>query len=134
MAKNPELFKVGVDLHGVHDWNARFSNFAPASTAARGEADSVLAIGRASSPVCCVSSIAGPILFIHGDDDRNVAFSETVTFIQMLRAEKKPHELLVFPDEVHDFLRHANWLTAYRSSAEFFEKHLMRARTAEGRE
>lgn len=22
---NPELFKVGVDLHGVHDWNARFS-------------------------------------------------------------------------------------------------------------
>jgi dipeptidyl aminopeptidase/acylaminoacyl peptidase len=131
MAKNPELFKVGVDLHGVHDWNARFSNFAPAATAGSREADSVLAIGRASSPICCVSTIAGPILFIHGDDDRNVSFSETVNFIQLLRAEKKPHEVLVLPDEVHDFLRHTNWLTAYRASAEFFDRHLMRARTAE---
>ncbi|HEU4629378.1 MAG TPA: prolyl oligopeptidase family serine peptidase, partial [Gemmatimonadaceae bacterium] len=72
MAKNPELFRAGVDLHGVHDWNARFSSFAPATVAGRAEADSILAVGRASSPVCCVSSIRGPILFIHGDDDRNV--------------------------------------------------------------
>ena len=126
MAKNPELFKAGVDIHGVHDWNARFSSFAPSATANAREADSVLAVGRASSPVCCVADIRGPILFIHGDDDRNVAFSETVNFVQMLRRENKPFELLVFPDEVHDFLRHANWLAAYRASADFFDRTLVR--------
>jgi len=29
-------------------------------------------------------------------------------------------EQLVFPDEVHSFLRHASWLRAYRAAAEFF--------------
>jgi dipeptidyl aminopeptidase/acylaminoacyl peptidase len=125
MARDPDLFKAGVDVHGVHDWNARFSSFAPASLSAR-EADSVLAVGRASSPVCCVTAIRGPILFIHGDDDRNVAFSETVNLVQMMRREGKPFELLVFPDEVHDFLRHASWLAAYRASADFLDRTLVR--------
>jgi hypothetical protein len=26
MGRNPELFKAGVDVHGVHDWNARWSS------------------------------------------------------------------------------------------------------------
>lgn len=126
MAKNPELFKAGVDLHGVHDWNARFSGFAPSATAGAREADSVIAIGRSSSPVCCVSNIKGPILFIHGDDDRNVAYSETVNLVQMMRHEGKPFELLVFPDDVHDFLRHQNWLAAYKAAASFFDRTLVR--------
>jgi dipeptidyl aminopeptidase/acylaminoacyl peptidase len=126
MAKNPELFKAGADLHGVHDWNARFSNFAPAATMTGREADSVTAIGRAASPVCCVDDIRGPLLLITGDDDRNVSVSETVTFVQMLRRANKPFEVLIFPDEVHDFLRHRNWLTAYRTTEEFFERTLKR--------
>ncbi len=127
MEKAPELFKAGVDLHGVHDWNADFSDFAPA-TVARGqrEADSVIATGVASSPVCCVSNIRGPLLLIQGDDDRNVSFSQTVTFAQMLRKEKKPFELLVFPDEVHDFLRFQNWWKAYVATTDFFNRTLMK--------
>jgi dipeptidyl aminopeptidase/acylaminoacyl peptidase len=73
-----------------------------------------------------VSSVKGPILFIHGDDDRNVAFSETVNLVQMMRREGKPFELLVFPDEVHDFLRHASWLAAYHAAASFFDRTLVR--------
>jgi dipeptidyl aminopeptidase/acylaminoacyl peptidase len=55
-----------------------------------------------------------------------VNVSETVTFVQMLRRANKPFELLIFPDEVHDFLRHRNWLTAYRTTEEFFERTLKR--------
>lgn len=124
MAKNPELFKAGVDLHGVHDWNARFSESSPAATITTREADSVLARGRAASPVCCVENIRGPLLLIQGDDDRNVAFSETVTLAQMLRRQKKTFELLVFPDEVHDFLRYRNWIAVFRASADFLDRHL----------
>jgi dipeptidyl aminopeptidase/acylaminoacyl peptidase len=129
MAKNPEIFKAGVDLHGVHDWNSRFSNFAPATTAGGREADSVLAIGRASSPVCCVANIQGPMLLIQGDDDRNVSFSETVTLAQMMRRANKPFELLVFPDEVHDFLRDHSWLAAYHAAADFFDRTLVKGET-----
>ena len=32
LARASDLFAAGVDLHGVHDWSARFSNFAPAAT------------------------------------------------------------------------------------------------------
>ncbi len=32
--------------------------------------------------------------------------------------------MLIFPDEVHGFLRHANWLEVFRRSAAFFEKWL----------
>lgn len=33
-------------------------------------------------------------------------------------------EQLIFPDEVHDFLRHEHWLQAHRAAADFFERHL----------
>ena len=126
MAKNPELFKAGVDLHGVHDWNARFSGFAPATVAGGREPDSLLAVGRASSPVCCVKDIQGPMLFVHGDDDRNVGFSETVNLVQLMRAEGKKFELLVFPDDVHDFLRFGNWIKAFTAGGAFLDKVLVR--------
>jgi dipeptidyl aminopeptidase/acylaminoacyl peptidase len=126
MVKHPELFAAGVDVHGVHDWNAPFSNFAPSVVARGKEADSVMTIGRASSPVCCVAALRAPLLLIHGDDDRNVAFSETVTFVKLLRDAGKPVETLVFPDEVHDFLRHDRWLGALRAAAEFFDRTIGR--------
>jgi len=123
MGRNPEIFKSGVDLHGVHDMNTSLS--APQLAAGR-ETDSIMARVRAASPVCCIADIRGPILLIQGDDDRNVSFSQTVSFAQMLRNANKPYELMVFPDEVHDFLRWSNWLKVYRASAEFFDRTLMR--------
>jgi hypothetical protein len=32
---------------------------------------------------------------------------------------------LVFPDEIHDFLRHRDWLTAYTAGAAFLMGRLM---------
>ncbi len=98
---------------------------APQLAAGR-ETDSIMARVRAASPVCCIAEIRGPLLLIQGDDDRNVSFSQTVNFAQMLRNANKPYELMVFPDEVHDFLRWSNWLKVYRASADFFDRTLMR--------
>lgn len=47
---------------------------------------------------------------IQGDDDRNVAFSQTVGLVQLLRQRDVYHELIVFPDDVHDSLLHKRWL------------------------
>ena len=44
------------------------------------------------------------MLLIHGDDDRNVPFSETVSIAGRCESGVE-FEQLVFPDEIHDFLR-----------------------------
>jgi len=41
-----------------------------------------------------------------------------------LRQRKVDVEQLVFPDEVHDFLRSQNWVRAYKATADFFNRKL----------
>ncbi|MEY4135706.1 MAG: hypothetical protein RL386_2056, partial [Bacteroidota bacterium] len=60
----------------------------------------------------------------HGDDDRNVPFSETVDIAESLRRQGVYFEQLIFPDEVHGFLLHKNWLAAYEATAGFFQRML----------
>ena len=55
-----------------------------------------------------------PVLLIHGDDDRNVSFIESINLITALRKRNVEVEQLVFPDEVHDFLRHRTGCAATR--------------------
>ena len=78
-----------------------------------------------SSPVSAVDTWKSPVLFIHGDDDRNVYFTQTVDLIARLRARGGVTiEQLIFPDEIHDLLLHRDWLTAYEAEADFFERYL----------
>ena len=65
-----------------------------------------------------------PVLLIHGDDDRNVDFAQTVGLVQALRANDVYHELIVFPDEVHDFLVFKKWLITFEATEDFFERFL----------
>ena len=60
------------------------------------------------------------MLLIHGDDDRNVPFSESVDVAEALRNRGVHVEALVFPDEVHGFLLHRNWMAAFRAAEDFF--------------
>jgi dipeptidyl aminopeptidase/acylaminoacyl peptidase len=65
-----------------------------------------------------------PVLLIQGDDDRNVAFNQMVDLARRLREQNVPFEQIVFPDEVHDFLLHRDWLRAYHAGSDFFDKYL----------
>jgi len=67
-----------------------------------------------------------PVLLIQGDDDRNVAFSQTVILAEALRKQKVHFEQLILPDEIHDFLVHAHWLQVYRAADVFLSKYLLR--------
>ena len=64
-----------------------------------------------------------PVLLIHGDDDRNVLFSESVELAEVLRKQGVEVEQLVFPDEVHAFLLHQNWVKAFEATFRFITKH-----------
>ena len=71
-----------------------------------------------------IDSWRSPVLLIHGDDDRNVPFSETVDLVEELRERGVPFELIVYPDEVHSFTLHRRWFDALSATAEFFDKYL----------
>lgn len=117
LARNSDIFAAGVDIHGVHDWGARVAR-SPQATA------ELVRLARDSSPINSVDKWKSPVLLIHGDDDRNVAFSQTVDLVRRLRERGVEFEELIFPDEVHDFLLHTNWLRAYHAAVDFFDRRL----------
>jgi dipeptidyl aminopeptidase/acylaminoacyl peptidase len=122
----PDLFAAGVDIHGVHDWNEGIQNFVPSYEPAHRPELAERAFQ--ASPLAHVDRWEDPVLLIHGDDDRNVRFSETVTLVRELRERGVPHEVLVFPDEVHGFLLHRSWVAAYEATAAWFDRWLGRDR------
>jgi dipeptidyl aminopeptidase/acylaminoacyl peptidase len=123
LARASNLFAAGVDLHGVHNWNVGirtfFPNYSPKPNEER--------LAFESSPMAWLDGWKSPVLVIHGDDDRNVSFRETVDLVEALRERHVEVEQLILPDEIHGFLRTASWLAAYRAAADFFDRRLGRA-------
>jgi alpha-beta hydrolase superfamily lysophospholipase len=109
LARNSDIFKVGVDLAGVHLWGNSIEPDNPSF-----QASAVGAIGGWKSPV----------LLLHGDDDRNVAFAQTTGLVQLLRAHNVEHELIVFPDDVHDSLLYKRWIYTFERTAEFIGRFI----------
>ncbi len=119
LARNSDLFAAGFDLHGVHD-------YAEENEATRrfGVSDSAIAGMRRASPIGDVQRWRSPVLLVQGDDDRNVQFAQTVDLAVRLRRMGVKVEEIVFPDDVHSFLRHVNWVRAYRAGAGFLAEKL----------
>jgi dipeptidyl aminopeptidase/acylaminoacyl peptidase len=119
LARNSDIFAAGVDFHGVHDWS-----ISPAGLRVPTDTGERVRMARESSPISSMDKWKSPVLLIHGDDDRNVEFAQTVNLVRRLRANGVYFEELIFPDEIHDFLRHQDWLRGYHASADFLDKHL----------
>ncbi len=125
LARNSDVFKAGVDFHGVHDW----ATFLPmwvenVDVEAAPDVKEARELAFKSSPVASVSTWRSPVLFIHGDDDRNVPFQQTTDLVEKLRARDVTIKELVMPDEIHDLLRWNNWVRVYKATAEFFDREL----------
>ena len=122
LAKSSKIFTCGVDIHGVHDWSTLISNRISNYMVEKREALTKKALQ--SSPVNFINTWKSPVLLIHGDDDRNVTFSQTVSLADSLRKHGVYFEQLIFPDEVHSFLLYKNWVSAYNATIEFFNRYL----------
>jgi dipeptidyl aminopeptidase/acylaminoacyl peptidase len=122
LSRAPHLFSAGVDIHGVHDWTVAIRNFQPSFNPLA--SPDVARLAFASSPMASIEGWRAPVLVVHGDDDRNVPFSETVDLVEQLRKRKVHVEQIVFPDEIHGFLLHQRWLRTFTAAADFFDRHL----------
>lgn len=122
LARASNLYAAGVDMHGVHDWNVEIRNWIPTyNPEARADA---ARLAWDSSPISSVKTWRSPVLLIQGDDDRNVQFSQMGELADALRKQGVQYQELVFPNEIHDFLRHQTWVAAYTASAKFFAEQL----------
>jgi dipeptidyl-peptidase-4 len=109
LARNSDIFKAGVDLAGVHLW---------------GNSLDPDAVSFKSSTVGAIDGWKSPVLLVHGDDDRNVAFQQTTGLVQLLRARDVYYELIVFPDDTHESMLHSRWMYTLGRMETFFRKFL----------
>jgi dipeptidyl-peptidase 4 len=109
LARNSDIFVAGVDLAGVHLWG---SSLDPND------------VSYQSSAISAIDKWKSPVLLVHGDDDRNVQFSQTTGLVQLLRAHDVYHELIVFPDDVHESLLHKRWIYTFGRMEAFLNRFL----------
>jgi dipeptidyl aminopeptidase/acylaminoacyl peptidase len=126
LARNSDVFKAGVDLHGVHDWSAELARDLPppGRRYETGDRDAAVRTAFASSPDADVATWRSPVLLIQGDDDRNVDFSQMIDLARRLDARGVDHEELVLPNEIHGFLRYDAWLKADAATVDFLGRKL----------
>lgn len=132
LGRNSDVFAAGVDIHGVHDFTTNGSGAGSALAAAMGgsaqfepnDREKALDVAWKSSPVSSVATWKSPVLFIHGDDDRNVRFSQTVDLVRRIAAKGVEYEELVIVDDTHHFMRHANQLQVNAAIAAYLERKL----------
>lgn len=119
LARDSDLFKVGVDFHGVH-------------TLLRGVPDTLspeaqLAARKLqwdSSPMGAIDRWRSPVLLIHGDDDLNVPFSQSLLLARELAARRIPYRDMAFPNERHSFVRHEPWVKSLKATVDFLDATL----------
>jgi dipeptidyl aminopeptidase/acylaminoacyl peptidase len=109
LARNSDIFKVGVDMAGVHLWGSSIES---------GN------VSYESSTISAIDTWKSPVLLVHGDDDRNVQFSQTTGLVQLLRAHNVPFELIVFTDDTHEPLLHKRYLYEFNRASEFLGRYL----------
>ncbi|MBV8198107.1 MAG: S9 family peptidase [Candidatus Eremiobacteraeota bacterium] len=129
LARNSDIFKAGVDFHGVHDWSLDIDNpvwgFTQLKRYQQYDARALMRLAWESSPDSAIASWRSPVLLIQGDDDRNVEFHQMVDLVQRLRLARVPYEEIVIPNEIHGFLRYASWVRADTATAEYFERQFL---------
>ena len=126
LGRDSKLFAVGVDIHGVHDRTVeRARNLVlPDQYERAPDANRALEVAWKSSPVAYVNTWKSPVLFIHGDDDRNVRFSQSTDLVRRLEELGVPMETMVIVDDTHHFMMHANQVKVNKAISAFFEKKL----------
>lgn len=135
LGRNSDLFAAGVDIHGVHDFTASGgsgTNLAILGALSQtnrfepNDRERAAEVAWQSSPVSSVSTWKSPVLLIHGDEDRNVRFSQTVDLARRLSALGVKYEELVIPDDTHHWMRFANAVRVHEAAADFFDRMLKR--------
>ena len=129
LARDSKLFAAGVDIHGVHDWSAQRAGFSLSQNTGFEKIpdfEKAVNVVWESSPISSLKTWTSPVLIIHGDDDRNVRFNQSVDLVRRLEKRGIPMETLVIVDDTHHWMKHSNALKLGAATADFFKRKLMK--------
>jgi len=114
LARNSDIFVAGVDYAGVHLY---------------GTSVDTAALAFKSSAIGAIDTWRSPVLLVHGDDDRNVDFAQTVGLVQLLRARDIYHEMIIVPDDLHESMLHRIWVDTWERTDRFLKRFVWNKET-----
>jgi dipeptidyl-peptidase-4 len=121
LSRAPETFHLAVSGAPVTHWDGYDTHYTerymglPEENARGYEEGSVMHHVR---------NIRGKLMLVHGMIDENVHFRHTARLINALIRERKPYDLLAFPDERHMPRRMADKIYMEELVSEYFKTHL----------
>jgi dipeptidyl aminopeptidase/acylaminoacyl peptidase len=120
LARNSDVFKVGADFAGVHDWPSTFDHDYGKKVGTPEQRK----IAHMSTAEGYLDSWKSPVFIEQGDDDRNVPFSQSVDLATKLRSRGVTVETQVFPDEAHENLVWQHLVEQYTAAEAFIARYL----------
>ena len=124
----PALWAAAVDIVGIANFVTFFEHTgvwrrhlrAPEYGDPERDADFL----REISPLFQADRITAPLLVLHGANDPRVPVGEAEQMVAAVRANGRPAELMLFPDEGHFMLRQSTQLVAYPAIGDWFERYM----------
>ena len=80
------------------------------------------AIYDISAPIQHMEKLQRPLLVLHGTNDRNVSFADSLRLFDVLIKLGKRFESQIYPGEIHLFRRDIVLRDAWRRAEDFFER------------
>ncbi|WP_433256677.1 alpha/beta fold hydrolase [Streptosporangium sp. CA-135522] len=128
LVTHPELFRAGVDVCGMADFETFYARTEPwiaaAAVSEYGHPTADRDLLRALSPLRSFDRLAAPLLVVHGARDTNVPVHEAHQVLRAARARGVPCDLLLFEDEGHEIRQAANRVTFVGNVVEWLGRHL----------
>jgi len=121
MTVDPTLWRAGIDVAGVVDWATYGAGY---TTPRLGTPVQNPEIYSVSAPILHMDKLVRPLLVLHGTNDRNVSFADSLRLFDVLIKLGKPFESQIYPGEIHFFRRDIVLRDAWKRAEEFFERNV----------
>ncbi|WP_336213915.1 S9 family peptidase [Nonomuraea sp. LPB2021202275-12-8] len=129
LVAHPALFRAGVDVCGIADFETFYARTEPwiAAAAVReyGHPDADRDLLRALSPLRSLDRVRAPLLVVHGARDTNVPLHQAEQVIEAAAALGLPCDHLVFEDEGHEIRRVSNRVAYITTVVHWLAEHLI---------
>ena len=127
LARDSKLFAAGVSIHSMGDLTAGENNSITLTDRYEKapDAEKAAKVAWESSPAADMATWKSPVLLIHGDDDRNVQFSQSTDLNKRLEENSIPVESLVIVDDTHHWMKYENVMKVNHAMVDFFIRKLM---------
>jgi dipeptidyl aminopeptidase/acylaminoacyl peptidase len=119
MTVDPTLWRAGIDVAGVVDWATYGAGY---TTPRLGTPVDHPDIYEISAPILHMDKLARPLLVLHGTNDRNVSFADSLRLFDVLIKLGKRFESQIYPGEIHFFRRDIVLRDAWTRAEEFFDR------------